>query len=237
MRIILVPMVCGSLLLASCAQKNNDGRNGGGAVKIRIATPSNPIGSQKMVAMAALPSDRKACYAVNVTGLNIAVAPGAGCAPGLGSVGGFVQAGGELNVAVPKGTSRRVELYLYLMAPGDNGPCPAIGNPMAESRLGSTYLLGATENVTLAKDEEEVTIQASFPGVTQHLPRQLSMSTACISAADASMPSAVAGGLPGYYQSLAAGTVSNGTVSVRARIGRTVSGTTASGGNASVSSF
>src|SRR5690606_27352661 len=74
--------------------------------------------------MAALPSDRKSCYAVSVTGPGITMSPSHICAPPTGLRAGFVEPGAMIEMQVPKGKDRKIELFAFLQSPGQDLPCP-----------------------------------------------------------------------------------------------------------------
>lgn len=136
-----------------------------------------------------IPSNRKACYGISVSGPGITSVAAQSCSPQTGITAGFVASGGVISASVPRGEGRKIDLYLYLMAEGDNSACFAMGASFIPSQLDKIYLLGSVSNVTLARDSEEVTIFANFPGVSENIAKQLSFPSSCIVAAPSPDPS------------------------------------------------
>ncbi len=168
---------------------------------------------------AALPAGRKACYGINVSAPDIAPTY-VSCSPSMGIVAGYAASGGKLEAAVPRGANRKIDLYLYLLATGDNSPCPVMTKDLSGARLVDTYHVG-TANVNLQKDVETVNIAAVFPGAATNLASQLSMPSSCTSASTSNST-------PGFGIASGAGTASTTNINLRAKIGTPV-GATATG--------
>lgn len=130
--------------------------------------------------------------------------------PAFGALAGFVESGGLLDLTVPRGTNRQIELYLFLMNAGDNGACPGLGK-FTSSYFSNIYKVASLSNVTLSKSVEVVEIDAVFPGETQNLAVQMSIPATC-----------TAGAPPnpyGFSISATSETVTNGSISLTGHIG------------------
>lgn len=130
-------------------------------------------------ALSVMPSDRKACYGVNVTGTGIPTQQGSSCSPVSGVLGGFVEPGGNIEVEVPKGSGRKIELYAYLQGPGENVACPQLVPTLSTAQLQHTYLIGTANDIDANSDVVTVNITASFPGLNTNLAQQLSLPATC----------------------------------------------------------
>lgn len=127
--------------------------------------------------LAAMPTDRTACYGINITGAGPANVNS--CSPSTGIIAGFAEAGQTIEASVPKGNTVAVELYLYLKPVGASAPCPTLLPVFAGDQLADTYLVGTASNIPIKDDETEVDIVANFPGLTQNIAQQLSLPTSC----------------------------------------------------------
>lgn len=166
----------------ACAKKQD---NGGTSV-ISLVAPEGR--SNKVGAFAALPSNRRACFGVNITADDIASVPGTACSPKAGIVAGFVESGGTIQIEVPRGDNRKFELYMYLMAEGETVACPTMARVFASSELPKLYFLGATPNISIRKAVEDVTITADFPGLSQTLAVTNSYPASCVAATTPNLP-------------------------------------------------
>lgn len=190
---------------------------------ITIQLPSKQSTAQKVGAFAALPANRKPCFGVNVLASDIKETPASTCSPRTGIVAGFAEAGQTLEVTVPRGDGRDFELYMYLMAENDNSACPSMVAPFSPTQLSKLYYLGAAINVGLHSDIVDVTINASFTGLTSTVANQNSYPASCIIADNNQT-------VPRFHVSNGAQTATGGTMKLSARIGKPASGPAASGG-------
>ncbi len=167
-----ISLLCLGFLISSCnrPQAEDDERS-----VISIQAPQSKIGS-----LSVIPSTRKACFGVNISAADIEAPKKKECSPGLSLFAGFVEAGANLELEVPRGSGRKIDLYLYLQKSGENNPCPQMSTYFSQSDLGQLYFLGSTENISLTKSVETVTITANFPGESQNLFQQLSLPASCV---------------------------------------------------------
>ncbi len=171
-------------------------------------------------AMGAPPSGRKACYGLSITAPDLA-SQTSSCSPQTGIVAGFVEAGGTLEASVPKGTNRKIDLYLFLQAEGENNPCPVMSQNLSGAGLRNTYLLGSVSGISILQEVETVTITANFPGLNAHLAQQLNLPATCL---PTSRPISSA---PGFSVSAAQGTITGSGMKIIGRVGRATSGSSA----------
>lgn len=130
--------------------------------------------------MAAMPSDRKACYGVVISNGDLANTNGQ-CSPKGSIFIGFVEPGSIIEREVDKGKGRTVELFAFLQNVGQNDPCPQMGANLPPAQVNNTYRLGSVENVDMTADVTDITITASFPGVANTIAQELALPAACTS--------------------------------------------------------
>ena len=147
---------------------------------ISIVTPKSLESFNKAGSLEAVPAGATLCYLISVTGPNIPLAVPNTCSPPLGLLSSVVKGGDTIVLNVPRGSSRKFELYLHL--PGTDS-CPEITAPISSSLLASTYLIGSAKNVDINSDTVNLTITATFPGLSQNIAQQLSMPASCLPAA------------------------------------------------------
>lgn len=168
-----------SLASAGCQRAPVNG--GSGRLIIRAPKSLNAFNKTGGVgSMASMPSDRKACYGVRVTGKGIDDGATSQCNPLSGIRVGFVEPGKEIVVQVPKGPGRTVELYAYLLPTGSSDACPsqAFQSDLKPEYVVATYKIGVAPNLEVAQDTP-VDIVASFPGVSNTIASDLSLPAAC----------------------------------------------------------
>lgn len=193
-----------------------------GSSRIRIQVPKSLSGFAKsgsVTAMEVLPTGRKVCWGATIRGTGLTdLAAGDICALKAGLTMGFVEAGGILEAAVPRGTDRRVDLFAFIQPTGSNEPCPNFNVRLPASILVNTYAMGFQDKIDMSGNETQVTIAASFPGISSNVATVSAMPSTCTSGN-------VARGVPvlGIISSGAQVAVDPGNgISLKARIGRAV---------------
>lgn len=188
---------------------------------LRIQLPSaSELG--KVSAFSSFPVGNKYCYGVSVTGPDINGYAGDSCAPKTGIVLGFAEAGSQLEVQVPKGHGRTVDVYVHIPA-STSDPCPNMSGNLSGQRSKDTYLVGTKTGVDTVDAVTTVTVQATFPGMTNHLASQLSMPTSCFPTLAAT---------PMFRIRSSAATVTDGsTIYLRGRVGSLSEAGVATGGS------
>jgi hypothetical protein len=188
-----------------------------------IQTPTrDQLSKSGVQAFAALPTDRRLCYGVSISGPGITGFAGSQCSPSTGTVSGFVEAGQPLEIFVTRGENRTIELYMYAMPVGSTTACPSLGANMQGEGLKSTYLVGTKTGVSLLNDVETVELTLSFPGLNTSVASQLNVPASCT-------PGATPAASSGFHISAGAGPAAGGSYQLLGRIGRPQSGTTATG--------
>ncbi len=214
-----------ALGILSCILSNACTRAGqeGSSSTLRIQTPTrDQLSKSGLNSFAALPTDRRLCYGVSISGPGIPGFTGSQCAPATGTVSGFVGEGQALELFVARGENRNIELYMYTMPVGSTAPCPTMGANMEGIGLKSTYLVGSKTGVALLNDIETVEIILAFPGLSTSVATQLNTPISCT-------PGAAPTPFSGYHVSSGVGTVTGTGIKLLGRIGRPQSGTTATG--------
>lgn len=194
--------------------------------RLSIRAPGHPgqLGKAEAGSLSTIPTNRKACYGVSVSGQGIPGTAGTTCSPKSGVVAGFVEPNGLLELNVPQGTGRKVDLYLFLMKPGETGPCPQMAGAFSAAQLLQTYFMGDAPNVSLSKEVEVVTIKATFPGVNNYLARQNELPASC-TAGVPQIPNPSGFHVSSSYQ---VSTDGANTIQLKGRVGMPNSGTTLS---------
>ncbi len=218
LRLLAIGIICGALA-GACTRAAKDGSN----TSLIIQTPTrDQILKTGVNSFAALPTDRRLCYGVSISGPGIPGFAGSYCAPLTGTVAGFVEEGQVLELFVARGENRTVELYMFAMPVGSTAACPAMGANMQGTGLKSTYLVGSKTGVSLLNDVETVEIALSFPGLNTSVATQLNAPATCT-------PGAAPINHSGFHISSGAGPVTGPGIKLLGRIGRPQSGTTATG--------
>lgn len=222
--VFLVAVAISLIIQTSCTKKAEN--TGSSVISLNVPDVSSSGKSsgpgQKVGSFAALPANRRACFGINILADDIPSLAGSTCSPKTGIVAGFVESGGTIQVEVPRGENRTFELYLYLMADGETAACPTMGKVFAAADLPKLYNLGSTSNVAIRNAVEDVTITASFPGLSQTVATTNSMPASCGAIAAPSAPA-------NQRVSTAAGVAVGGGIKLVGRIGD-VKGTTLTGG-------
>jgi hypothetical protein len=189
------------------------------AVKKSSVTLQMPK-AEKLSALSSWPSDRKACFGVNVSAIDIKPNVSS-CSPDTGITGGYVEAGATLEIPVPLGKSRKFDLYLYLQPVGQNNPCPTMGLNLAGANLINTYLIG-TATADISQDTA-VAIDASFPGLSQNIAAANSMPSSCTAGSTPAQSD------PNFHVNSGSGIATGSGYILKGKIGASVSGQTLTG--------
>jgi len=204
-----------AFVTAGCKRSPVDGSSS----VIRIQAPHSFGKGVNQSLSGGMPTDRKACYGVIVNGSGIAVATANSCSLTSGIVAGFAEPGAQLAVEVPKGPSRTIDLYAFLQDVGQDLPCSTFSASLSATQLLKTYKIGSATNINMFDNEVVVEITASFPGLSQNIAVQNSMSVSCTNIAGGSVAK------PPFHVSAGAGlaiqqgqTLATG-YSIKARLG------------------
>ena len=223
---LLVLILISSFVTLGCQR---DKAGGSSTITIQVPRALNTDNKTGGVgAMGALPSDRKVCYGVNVSGPGITVQPANACSPPPSIRAGFVEPGTEVSVSVPKGSGRVVELFAFLGEPGQTAPCPAFSPSLSPTQILRTYKIGTASNIDISAEVTVVEITADFPGLSNNIAQQLSLPASC-----------TAGGgqnnAPGFNTSSGRGIATNGTMKLYGGFGKPSPGRRATNGTMTLS--
>jgi hypothetical protein len=169
------------VLAAACSRESGSG-SGGKEVMVSIRVPARDQLSQTLSAQSvSLPTDKRVCYGIHVSGKDIPVGlPETSCHGNFSQTAGFVAEGETITLSVSKGSARIFELYVYLTDLGST--CPS-WNAVFESNqqnYDKVMLSGTSGQVNLVNDEEYVSLSLNYPGIDNSL-GTLSGNSACIS--------------------------------------------------------
>lgn len=213
----------GSILLIAIALSGTTGCNPAPAKSesstIRIQTPSrNKVGAL------AFPVGSTICYGVNITGSGIPLETG--CHPAYGITAGFAGENSTLQIdGVPYGSNRRLELFAYLYPTG-SGSCPtSFASGFAAANIASVYYVGGAPSFSISSPETNLTISANFPGVAN------SVLTTTVSLQSCSGVAPLLPNENNFFVGSSAGVAVDGTIKMRARVGRAVDAPVLMNGN------
>lgn len=130
------------------------------------------------------------CFAVNVTGPGIPSASKS-CDLDRGITSGSVPPGGVLEVTVPGGDGRSVELIGFLRS-STSEPCPGFGSKW-NWPLTKTYSIAKKSGITLVPPEAQVELSVTLPPASQHIVAQNGWPVSCESAGWPAAPFSRAG--------------------------------------------
>lgn len=215
----LILLILGAVFALGCQRQIKGTRS---SISIQVPKSANAQGKTGGVgAMAAMPSDRKACYGVVISGGGLDD-KSATCGPKGSLFLGFVEPGQVITADVEKGKNRTVELFAYLESVGQSDPCQQFSPSLSAQQAINTFKVGKADYVDMTSDTTEVTIIASFPGVGNHLAQELSLPVSCTT-------TSAGQGLPGF--SISAGqSVATGTgYTLKGGFGKPLAGQTAAG--------
>ena len=137
----------------------------------------NSSSSQKVGSLSVGLQD--ACFIANIKGEGIISSKAGSCDVEVGVFGGSVDKNGTLTLTVPRGNSRKLEIYAYFRA-STAVPCPALDKGFGN--LDRTLVAKVGENPSFNIDQPEVTVPVtvSAPAAGVNVGTQFSMPATCI---------------------------------------------------------
>ncbi|MCB0357412.1 MAG: hypothetical protein KDD40_10410, partial [Bdellovibrionales bacterium] len=176
-----------ALIVTNCTRDNENKTS-----KIILQTPDNSKNKLNKI-LSGVPTNYKICYGVNVVAADIPKIHDS-CHPDVGVFRGFINAAtttdttsGKLEVLVPSGPKRSIEVYAiawdptntnpyvqnssfydsYSVSGVDTGLCP-FWDPVSMD-YSYIYKIGKLDNVDLVADEQTVNVTVAFPGIANNL--------------------------------------------------------------------
>lgn len=152
-------------LSSGCGRDNPEGYS-----RVMIQTPTlSELRGKVGVFNLPSSSEFKVCMGVHVTGSGISSSRANSCSPEVGLSAGFVEAGQAMSLTIPKGNGRNFSLLVYVAQLNES--CPGLtssilGSPIEQFR---SFQAGAKTGVNLSSDNENVTIDLLFPGLSAPL--------------------------------------------------------------------
>ena len=193
-------------------------------IKFQVPQANNTFNKAGSVgAMSAMPSNRKACYGVNITGPGIGTSKANLCSPSTGLTAGYVEPGANIELSVPRGSARKIEVFAFLQDVGQNNACSQFNPSMSAAELLNTYRIGST-TVDIQSAVVEVNISMDFPGESNHLASLLTLPSSCTSTAGSP-------NRPGFGVNGLSGVASSGSVVLYGNVRLSGSGQSASNGS------
>lgn len=180
----LVVLGIAAVTITACTRESREITSG---VHITMPSLSDIQGAQGTP----FPANSKVCFGVQVSAPDIPQSQANSCSPSIGQAAGFVAEGETVTLTVQKGSARKFELMAYITQPDQ--PCPLLDAAFLSTTANqlNTYVVGRTEPLELAKDEETISIAYQFPGTSSSIATTVAPSSVCASTA----------GLKGYVTS------------------------------------
>lgn len=129
--------------------------------------------------LAAPPTGRSSCYAINVMAPDLPSQAAVSCLPATGLSLPFSPEGATLSMLIPMGSDRVFEVYLLLKADGDTSPCEPLGLADPALNAEQIYKVAVAGPLVLDQPEMSLSIKASFPGEAEHLAKLNSGNGTC----------------------------------------------------------
>tara|TARA_B100001248_G_C27398388_1_gene467577 strand:+ start:4312 stop:5010 length:699 start_codon:yes stop_codon:yes gene_type:complete len=146
--------------------------------KLVIKAPTQQQLQGKVVgSMSAFPVGYDYCFGVNITAPDLISAPANTCSPEQGLFQGYVPAGGNIEILAPRGAARDIKVYLHLQPLGTG--CRASAG-LNNGELNEVYLIGQANGINFDAPEITVEINASFPGLANHVASSIGAPPTCL---------------------------------------------------------
>ena len=117
------------------------------------------------------------CYIVNVTGPGVSESKANACEIPTGVFKGSVPPGGSVELVVPRGANRRLEVFIYRrLATGDT--CPALQNGFGSTDRSRISRVAVVENILIDGDRQ-VDVDVKVPTPADSLISQYSLAANC----------------------------------------------------------
>jgi hypothetical protein len=208
----------GSILLLAIALSGISGCNPAPA-KSESSSIIIQLPSHNKVGSLSYPGGYTACYGVNITGAGIHLDESS-CHPAFGITSLFAAEGTAMNLEVPYGSNYRLQLFAYLHA---GGSCPtSFAGAFTPNEISKVYYVGGVPNFNVNSPETNLSLIADFPGLANNIATQNSYAPACTGTAQNDR---------NFFVGSGAGQVTNGTINMRARVGRAVDAPVLTNGN------
>lgn len=148
----------------------------GGRSRLEMTLPPHPVVSNKSTNTLTPQSAFPFCYLVNIRGDGIASTPSS-CAPASGLNSGFREPSSKIEMDVPSGNPRTVELFGYIPRTGET--CATAPSDLSAIPVNRLFKLGETPNVDMTPAEVIVTLEARFGGLNTHFGVSASLASSC----------------------------------------------------------
>lgn len=161
------------LLISSCT-KDKSASSSGSA--LRFVLPPHPNVSDKSLNTSLSSSTSNFCYFVNVLGPGLSQTPYT-CAPTKGVASGFAAPSSMVEMTVPRGDARIVELFGYVARAGET--CSGLGSGLETVPVNRIFRMARAEGVDMNSDTTSVTLKMVFPGIKAHYGVQAGLASSC----------------------------------------------------------
>lgn len=173
-----------SMSLAGCSPTS-----GSGTSKVSITIPKSSsiqsLRSSGVHSQQAIDWDR-GCYAINVTASDLPAGSTGSCSIPTGIFSGFVAAGGTLQLDVPRGSARKLEVLFYKRL-NANAKCPTFdANSFNSMDPASVVRVGKVDSFETKSDSVTVDVYLTVPGDAESLISQYKLAAACSKVAETS---------------------------------------------------
>ncbi|MCB9025404.1 MAG: hypothetical protein H6625_03730 [Bdellovibrionaceae bacterium] len=166
----LIFLITTLFFLASCSRESSDYSS------LMVQLPEH-LSKNKVAGLGFQDDVAKICYAVNVVGPGLPAGSNA-CGPVPGVFSAFMPAGSQLELLVPNGTGRTVELYMLALN-ATNDTCPKWDQACDSKFNCGVYKVGQKTNVDTTKSETIVEILLDFKNWNDHVVKQSAQPNLC----------------------------------------------------------
>ena len=120
----------------------------------------------------------QACYTVNVTAVDIPNLSTTACQIPVGILAGTVPAGGTLTLDVPRGSARKLEVFLF-KRPSPGSQCPTLAGTFGNLDPGSFVRVGLVPSFDASAASVSVDVNLTLPNAGDSVVTQYQLSKTC----------------------------------------------------------
>ena len=156
-------------------------KSGGPVLTIQFPTSASTNSANKSDVSTLSFDWANVCYIVNVTGPGIAESRSNACEIPTGIFKGSVAPGGTMELEVPRGANRRLEVFIYRrLASGD--ACPTLNDRFGTTDRSKVSRVAIVENI-LVDGDRAVNVSVKEPTASDSLLAQFSLAASCLPSA------------------------------------------------------
>lgn len=143
---------------------------------MQFRLPPHPSVSVKSSNLKPQKTESGFCYYINITGPGISQTPYS-CAPTEGINLGFLEPLKEIQIDVPYGNDRAIELYGYLAR--ENEVCSELSSSLISVPINRLFRMAQKKQLEIATKQTEIVLEISFPGIFRNIGVDTGMNSDC----------------------------------------------------------